>query len=149
VITRLRRNAALLSPAELADTLGMTETMIGRLHGIVVDCEDPNSLALFYESLLSMQRVQDEPDWVVIGDSPDRPGVAFARVPNYLPPTWPEGERPQYRHFDVKVDDLDLAEASVLEIGATRLPGGGESFRVFADPAGHPFCLIKLPDTAV
>jgi catechol 2,3-dioxygenase-like lactoylglutathione lyase family enzyme len=119
--------------------------MIGRLHGIVIDCEDPDTLAKFYETLLSMRRVQDEGDWVVIGDSPDRPGVAFARVPNYLPPTWPEGERPQYRHFDVRVEDLELAEASVLEIGATRLPGGGESFRVYADPVGHPFCLVKLP----
>jgi hypothetical protein len=119
--------------------------MIGRLHGIVVDCEDPDSLASFYEVLLSMQRVQEEPDWVVIGDAPDRPGVAFARVPNYKPPTWPEGERPQYRHFDVRVEDLALAEASVVEIGATKLPGGGESFRVYADPAGHPFCLVKLP----
>jgi hypothetical protein len=119
--------------------------MIGRLHGIVVDCEDPDSLASFYEVLLSMQRVQEEPDWVVIGDAPDRPGVAFARVPNYKPPTWPEGDRPQYRHFDVRVEDLALAEASALEIGATKLPGGGESFRVYADPAGHPFCLVKLP----
>jgi enamine deaminase RidA (YjgF/YER057c/UK114 family) len=120
------------------------EGMIGRLHGIVVDCENPHSLASFYEILLSMQRVQDEPDWVVIGDAPGRPGIAFARIPNYRPPTWPEGDRPQYRHFDVRVEDLALAEASVLEIGATKLPGGGESFRVYADPAGHPFCLVKL-----
>jgi catechol 2,3-dioxygenase-like lactoylglutathione lyase family enzyme len=119
-------------------------SMIGRLHGIVIDCEDPDALATFYESLLSMRRVQDEGDWVVIGDAPDRPGVAFARIPEYRPPTWPDGERPQYRHFDVRVDDLDLAEASVLELGATPLPGGGETFRVYADPAGHPFCLVVL-----
>jgi catechol 2,3-dioxygenase-like lactoylglutathione lyase family enzyme len=119
-------------------------SMIGRLHGIVIDCEDPDALATFYESLLSMRRVQDEGDWVVIGDAPDRPGVAFARIPDYRPPTWPDGERPQYRHFDVRVDDLDLAEASVLELGATPLPGGGETFRVYADPAGHPFCLVVL-----
>ena len=122
--------------------------MIGRLHGIVIDCEDPDVLASFYEQLLSMRRVQDEPDWVVIGDAPDRPGVAFTRIPDYKPPTWPDGERPQYRHFDVRVDDLDLAEASVQELGATRLPGGGESFRVYADPAGHPFCLIVLTTAA-
>jgi catechol 2,3-dioxygenase-like lactoylglutathione lyase family enzyme len=119
-------------------------SMIGRLHGIVIDCEDPDALATFYESLLSMRRVQDEGDWVVIGDAPDRPGVAFARIPEYRPPTWPDGERPQYRHFDVRVDDLELAEASVLELGATPLPGGGETFRVYADPAGHPFCLVVL-----
>ena len=119
-------------------------SMIGRLHGIVIDCADPDTLATFYESLLSMRRVQDEPDWVVIGDAPDRPGVAFARIPDYRPPTWPDGERPQYRHFDVRVDDLELAEASVLELGATPLTDGGETFRVYADPAGHPFCLVVL-----
>src|SRR5215218_3467188 len=119
-------------------------SMIGRLHGIVIDCADPDTLATFYESLLSMRRVQDEPDWVVIGDAPDRPGVAFARIPDYRPPTWPDGERPQYRHFDVRVDDLELAGASVLELGATPLTDGGETFRAYADPAGHPFCLVVL-----
>ena len=60
------------------------------------------------------------------------------------PPTWPEGERPQYRHFDVRVDDLDAAEQAALALGATRLPGGGETTRIMADPVGHPFCLLKL-----
>jgi catechol 2,3-dioxygenase-like lactoylglutathione lyase family enzyme len=118
--------------------------MIGRLHGIVVDCSDPSALARFYEQLLSMQRVQDEPDWVVIGDAPDRPGVAFARVPDFVPPIWPEGERPQYKHFDVRVDDLDEAEAAVLTLGARRLAGGGDTFRVYADPVGLPFCLVLI-----
>ena len=120
--------------------------MIGRLHGIVVDCLDPDTLARFYEELLGMQRVQDEADWVVIGDAADRPGVAFQRVADQQPSTWPEGRRPQYRHFDVQVADLDAAEKSVLAAGATRLEGGGVTFRVFADPAGHPFCLVTLPE---
>jgi catechol 2,3-dioxygenase-like lactoylglutathione lyase family enzyme len=119
--------------------------MIGRLHGIVIDCPDPDALASFYEQLLGMQRVQDEGDWVVIGDAPDRPGVAFERVADYRPPTWPDGERPQYRHFDVRVDDLDVAERAALRLGATRLADGGASFRVLADPVGHPFCLVTLP----
>ena len=91
-----------------------------------------------------MQRVQDDGDWIVIGDAPDRPGVAFARVPGYQSPTWPVGDRPQYRHFDVRVADLDAAETAALELGATRLPGNGLTSRVFADPIGHPFCLILL-----
>jgi Glyoxalase-like domain len=41
------------------------------------------------------------------------------------------------------VDDLDAGEARALELGASRLNSGGERFRVFADPAGHPFCLIR------
>jgi catechol 2,3-dioxygenase-like lactoylglutathione lyase family enzyme len=117
---------------------------IGRLHGVVIDCLDPQALAGFYAELLSMVRVQDEPDWVVIGDAPDRPGVAFQRVAELTPATWPSGERPQYRHFDVAVPDLAAAEAQVLALGARRLDGGGATFRLYADPAGHPFCLIIL-----
>jgi hypothetical protein len=45
-------------------------------------------------------------------------------------------------HLDVVVDDLDAAEKAVLELGATRHEQQpGETFRVFLDPAGHPFCL--------
>jgi len=117
---------------------------IGRLHGVVIDCPDPHSLAAFYAELLGMITVQDEPDWVVIGDAPDRPGVAFQRVAELAPATWPSGDRPQYRHFDVAVTDLDAAEPQVLTLGARRLAGGGATFRVYADPAGHPFCLITL-----
>ena len=119
--------------------------MIGRLHGIVVDCPDPGALAAFYQELLGMQRVQDEGDWVVIGDAPDRPGVAFQRVAHHRPPTWPEGDRPQHRHFDVRVEDLAVAEEAALALGATRLAEGGATFRVFADPVGHPFCLVTIP----
>lgn len=116
--------------------------MIGRWHGLVIDCPDPAALASFYQELLGMIRVQDGPDFVVIGDAPDRPGVAFQRAAGFRAPTWPDGGTPQQMHFDVRVDDLDRAEAAVLELGATRRPGGGERFRVYADPVGHPFCLV-------
>lgn len=117
---------------------------IGRLHGIVIDCLDPQGLASFYAELLGMVRVVDDVDWVVIGDAADRPGVAFQRVKELPPSTWPDIERPQYRHFDVAVTDLDAAEAKVLSVGARRLEGGASTFRVFADPAGHPFCLVTV-----
>lgn len=115
---------------------------IGRLHGIVIDCPEPQVLAGFYAELLGMVRVVDEVDWVVIGDAADRPGVAFQRVRDQEPSTWPTSGRPQYRHFDVAVADLDDAETNVLSMGARRLDGGGPTFRVFADPVGHPFCLV-------
>jgi len=118
--------------------------MIGRLHGIVVDCPDPDALATFYQQLLGMIRVQDEGDFVVIGDSPDRPGVAFARAAGFKAPTWPEPDVQQQMHFDILVEDLDAGEQAALELGARRLSGGGERFRVFADPVGHPFCLVAF-----
>ncbi|MCD0446587.1 VOC family protein [Glycomyces sp. A-F 0318] len=118
--------------------------MIGTWHGLVIDCPDPQELASFYRELLGMVPVQDDGDWVVIGDAPDRPGVAFQQIPDYQAPTWPGGGRPQQMHFDVKVDDLDEGERRVLRLGAQRLEGGGEAFRVFADPVGHPFCLVTM-----
>jgi hypothetical protein len=47
-------------------------------------------------------------------------------------------------HLDIKVDDLDEGERQILELGARKLPGGGETFRVYADPVGHPFCLVTM-----
>jgi hypothetical protein len=40
------------------------------------------------------------------------------------------------------VADVEEAEPKVLALGARRLPGEGGDFRVYADPAGHPFCLV-------
>ncbi|BAL86001.1 hypothetical protein AMIS_7810 [Actinoplanes missouriensis 431] len=116
--------------------------MIGRWHGLIIDCPEPSELASFYERLLGMQRVQDEGDWVVIGDAPDRPGLAFQRVGEFRAPSWPDPAHPQQMHVDVRVESLDDGEKRVLELGAVRLGGGGETFRVFADPVGHPFCLV-------
>ena len=48
--------------------------MTGRWHGLVIDTPDPRGLATFYQELLGFVRVQDDDDWVVIGDAPDRPG---------------------------------------------------------------------------
>ena len=40
------------------------------------------------------------------------------------------------------VDDLDVGERAVVELGATKAEHQpGTTFRVFLDPAGHPFCL--------
>lgn len=114
-----------------------------RWHAVVIDCPDPQALAGFYEELLGMIRVQDEPDFVVIGDAADRPGIAFQRAPELRRPSWPDPDRPQQMHLDLRVDDLDTAEQQALALGATRLPGGGARFRVYADPAGHPFCLVS------
>jgi catechol 2,3-dioxygenase-like lactoylglutathione lyase family enzyme len=119
-------------------------TPAGRLHGIVIDCPDPDSLAVFYQDLLGMVRVQQSPDNVVIGDSADRPGLSFVRVDGYRPPTWPTGDRPQFIHLDARVADLTESTRHAEELGARRLPGGGENFAVFADPIGHPFCLVEF-----
>ncbi len=72
--------------------------------------------------------------------------LAFQLVDEFAAPTWPNGERPQQFRLDVTVDDVDAVEPRALALGATKhevQPGqaGGDSFRVYLDPAGHPCCL--------
>ncbi|MGH3755362.1 MAG: VOC family protein [Pseudonocardiaceae bacterium] len=114
--------------------------MIGRLHTVVIDCPDPAALAEFYSELLGLPIISRDSDWVTIGGD-DWPLVAFQLAPDLQPPAWPDSQRPQQFHLDVQVDDIDTAEQRVLELGATRLPGGERTFRVYADPVDHPFCL--------
>jgi catechol 2,3-dioxygenase-like lactoylglutathione lyase family enzyme len=118
--------------------------VIGRWHGLVIDCPDPRALATFYEAMLGMVRVQDEASWVVIGDAPDRPGIAFQAAPGHQPPRWPSEDSAQQMHLDVRVEDLDEAESALLALGAERVDGGADNFRVYRDPAGHPFCLVTM-----
>ena len=113
-------------------------------HSVVLDCPDPSALAGFYAGLLDLQRLQDDPDWVSIGEAGSAPKIAFQRVVDYVAPTWPDPAVPQQLHLDLAVEasELDDAESTVLRLGGRRLPGGGDDFRVYADPAGHPFCLV-------
>ena len=116
--------------------------MIGKWQALVIDCEDPDKLASFYQELLGMIRVQENDEFISIGDAADRPAVAFQRVERLVRPQWPDAEHPQQMHVDVLVGDLDAAEAEVLRLGATSLDAGTETFRVYTDPSGHPFCLV-------
>jgi predicted enzyme related to lactoylglutathione lyase len=113
---------------------------IARFPGFVIDCPDPGALATFYGALLDWT-VKVSPDWAEIR-SEDGQCISFQQVEGYTAPVWPGQDVPQQMHIDVIVDDLDAAEQPVLELGATRHEHQpGTSFRVFLDPAGHPFCL--------
>jgi catechol 2,3-dioxygenase-like lactoylglutathione lyase family enzyme len=117
--------------------------MIGRLEKTVFDCPVPESLARFYAAVLGMRVNEESPDWVVIGVAPGARELAFQRAPEWTAPRWPDPHGAQQLHLDIRVDDVDAAEQQVLALGARRLPNEHESgFRVFADPAGHPFCLV-------
>ena len=118
--------------------------MIGRMHHVVLDCPDPRALATFYSALLGRAITHDSDDWVVVSDSSETSGLAFQLAPDHRAPTWPDPSVPQQVHLDVMVDDVAEATPLVLALGATELPGRG----VFADPAGHPFCLIPRPGWA-
>ena len=112
--------------------------MIGRMHHVVLDCPDPARLAAFYSALLGLPVTYDDGDWAVVAADDRSSGLAFQRASGNPPPTWPDPAVPQQFHLDIMVEDVAAAGPRVLALGAARLGGGN----VYADPAGHPFCLI-------
>jgi catechol 2,3-dioxygenase-like lactoylglutathione lyase family enzyme len=125
----------------------MTETPM-TLSGVVLGAPDPHALAAFYEALLGYERTQDEADWVTIRPPGGGVGLSFQTETDHVPPAWPAGPGDQQMqvHLDVEVGDLEASGARARELGATLAavqPQG--HVRVWADPAGHPFCLF-LPD---
>lgn len=114
--------------------------MRGRLHHVIVDCPDPAELARFYAALLGQPITFASDDFVVVAKNDTTSGLAFQRAADYRPPTWPNPSIPQQMHLDVMVEDVAEATPHVLSLGAVQLRDD-----VFADPAGHPFCLIRRP----
>ena len=113
---------------------------IGTFPSLVIDCADPGELARFYGTLLDW-KVNASDDWAEIRADYGQ-CICFQQVADFSPPQWPTQSAPQQMHLDVMVDDLDAGEKAVLELGATKAEHQpGTTFRVFLDPAGHPFCL--------
>lgn len=123
-------------PFDLCQKEGVGPAM--GLFAITFDTDDPGGLARFYAGLLGLEVTWegDEGSMVSGGGT----ALLFQPVAEYNRPAWPDPARPQQGHLDIRVDNGDAGEALALRLGATRL-GGGEGFRVFADPSGHPFCL--------
>jgi len=119
--------------------------VIGRLHHVVVDCREPPALAAFYSELLGLPVTYSSADWMVVAASETTSGLAFQLAPDHEPPRWPDPERPQQVHFDVMVDDVAVAAPLVVQLGGRLL---SEAKQVYADPAGHPFCLVARPGWA-
>lgn len=122
----------------------------------VLDTTDARSLAEFYRQLLGLKyRPGDDEtdpagdDWLVLRDAAGNNRLAFQQVPALPEATWPEGPRPQQLHLDLTVPDkgkLDAQHERALGLGARllfdRSDDPEEPLRVYADPAGHPFCIF-------
>lgn len=106
---------------------------------IVFDAADLESESDFWASVTGGTVIRDD-DWHSI-QVEDRPFMAVQLAPDHTPPDWPDGT-PQQIHVDLRIDDIEASEAEVLRLGARLLRAvDGENWRVYADPAGHPFCL--------
>ncbi len=110
----------------------------------VFDAPDLAAESAFWAGLLEGE-VQADDDWhSVVVDGVGR--LAFQLAPNHVAPDWPDGTPEQQLHVDVHVDELKEAHEKAISLGARVLkpaddPDASEGFQVYADPAGHPFCL--------
>jgi catechol 2,3-dioxygenase-like lactoylglutathione lyase family enzyme len=121
---------------------------------VVLDAADLAAESAFWAELLGGTVEAAEDDWHnVVVDGEWRLGIQHA--PDHVRPVWPGGDQQQQQiHLDLWVDDLPAAHQRALALGATLLQAApdphtrDEVFQVYADPAGHPFCLCRgpLPD---
>ena len=131
------------------------------LRQVVLDCTDARALAEFYRELLGLRyRPGDEPpapgepdpsgqDWLVLRAAGAGALLAFQQVATLHPATWPDGPVPQQLHLDLTVPsavELTAQHARALALGARllldRFDDPEEPLYVYADPAGHPFCIF-------
>jgi hypothetical protein len=130
---------------------------------VVLDATDPRELAEFYRQLLDLRyRPGDEPptggdvdergqDWLVLRGSAGGNGLAFQHVDSLAASTWPDDSIPQQLHLDLTVptaQDLLAQHERAISLGARllydRFEDPEEPLRVYADPAGHPFCIFAV-----
>ena len=122
------------------------EAAIGWIREVVMDCPEPWALARFWAGLLGGSPVEWYPGWVTIEPPPHGQRLSFQAS------TAPPGTGAARIHVDVLVGDLAAAHRRVLAAGAaftgehvSPRPGAAGppvSWRVYQDPAGHPFCLV-------
>lgn len=121
--------------------------MVGMLQCVVLDCPEPRALAEFYRGLLGGEVDRPDRRWGLDEDwstlHTESVVLGFQRVREYVAPEWPDPRKPQQFHLDIGVEDLGVAKAEVLRLGGTLLDDSREVWWVFADPAGHPFCLVR------
>jgi catechol 2,3-dioxygenase-like lactoylglutathione lyase family enzyme len=135
------------------------------LRTTVLDTTDARALGEFYRQLLGfVYRSGDElpppgqpdtqgADWLVLRDGTGEARLAIQQVAELAPSTWPDAAVPQQLHIDLTVanmDDLTLQRDRAVSLGAEvlldRSADPDEPLYVFADPAGHPFCIFVSPD---
>jgi len=115
------------------------------LAAVTLDCADPLALAAFYGRATALEPVEGSDNDFAGLQCTSGLFLGFQRVQDYRAPDWPSQHEPQQAHLDFEVDDLDLVEAALLQLGATKPEEqpNGDRWRVLTDPAGHPFCLTK------
>ena len=135
------------------------------LRTVVLDATEARVVAEFWRQLLGyVYRPGDEPppagqpdpqgaDWLVLRDRTGETRLAVQQVAEQAASTWPDARVPQQLHLDLTVAttaELAKQRDRATALGATvlvdRADDAEEPLYVFADPAGHPFCIFVSPD---
>jgi len=143
----------------------MAAVPIPRLRQVVFDTTDARASAEFWRQLLGLvyrnghePPAAGEPDraggeWINLRNPDGSPCLAFQQVDELSPSTWPDHGVPQQVHLDLTVPsvaELDAVHDRALQLGANlrydRSEDAQDPLRVYADPAGHPFCVFVAPD---
>ncbi|MCD0446496.1 VOC family protein [Glycomyces sp. A-F 0318] len=119
-----------------------------KLTDFIIDCPDPMKLAAFYAAVVGRGLTDSsDDDWA--GITYGEVELAFQRVEEYRPPSWPGSEHPKQYHLDFEVDEFEPEQRRVIELGATWqkdfIRDDGYGWQVYTDPVGHPFCLCRNP----
>ncbi len=113
---------------------------------VVFDAADMAAESAFWAGVLDGRVVEDNDDgWHSVIDAEGRWRIGVQLAPDHIPPDWPDGTPKQQIHLDLHVDDPTGAHDKVMALGARVLQAGDftadEGHQVYADPAGHPFCI--------
>ena len=111
---------------------------------IVLDAADLDAVSGFWSRLFD-GRVERDDDWHTVYVD-DAPYLAVQLAPDHVRPEWPGGAQQQQIHLDLHVDELAAAHEHATAAGAALVQpaenaDAAEGFQVYADPAGHLFCL--------
>ncbi|MFD0996162.1 putative enzyme related to lactoylglutathione lyase [Pseudoclavibacter chungangensis] len=119
--------------------MNTTTTPVATLAMITLDCAETRPLATFYSVVLDWEIVHLDDEYGMLAGPSHRLGVG--RIDDYVAPEWPDHGRKAF-HFDLAAQDVEVAAARCVELGATRAePQPGDTWVVLLDPAGHPFCV--------
>jgi len=111
---------------------------------VVFDAVDLDAESAFWAGMLGGRVFADE-RWHSVVDADGRWVIGVQLAPDHVPPEWPDGN-PQQVHLDLHVDDPVRAHAEAIGHGARLLQAADDlnapqGHQVYADPAGHPFCI--------
>lgn len=119
--------------------------------GVVLDCEDPESLANFWQEAIGFStRTGDGNPYVVLSASDLRRPLNHLTLQRV-----PEPKTVKNRaHLDLFARDVEAEVERLVGLGASvvsRLPedatGGDLLFASMTDPEGHEFCVVARPSS--